>query len=132
MAIARDPRPPRFARLNHPNPADEYDLPVPRFTVDEHYTGRVPPRMVTFFRLNNNINEEFLRNEIHSRIYGAKEPTEIEKIRVYWHDKRHLGLGKASFRTIQMAKLCAKELDGVSIMGSRIGAVIDPKAGYKM
>ena len=34
------------------------------------------------------------------------------------------------FRTVQMAKLCAQKLDDISIMGNRIGAVIDPKADY--
>ena len=124
--LSRDPRPPRFARLGRH--VEEVELAVPRFTVDEHYTGPVPPRMVTFFRLNNNIDEDFLKSEVYSRVPGSKEPHEIEKIRVYSHEKRHLGLGKVTFRTVQLAKLCATELDGVSIMGSKIGAVIDPKA----
>ena len=84
--------------------------------------------MVTLFRLNNNIDEDFLRNEVYSRVPGSREPHEIEKIRVYSHEKRHLGLGKVTFRSIHMAKLCARVLNGVSIMGSKIGAVIDPKA----
>ena len=37
--------------------------------------------MVTLFRLNNNIDEDFLRQEVFSRVYGSKEPNEIEKIK---------------------------------------------------
>ena len=39
------------------------DLPVPRFAIDENYTGPVPPRIVTLFRLNNNIRDDFLHEE---------------------------------------------------------------------
>ena len=42
LAVARDPRPPRFARMGRH--IEDCDLPVPRFQVDEHYTGPVPPR----------------------------------------------------------------------------------------
>lgn len=37
--------------------------------------------MVTLFRLNNNIDEDFLRQEVFSRVYGSREPNEIEKIK---------------------------------------------------
>jgi hypothetical protein len=131
MATLRDPRPSRFARMSA-RQLEECDLPVPRFTVDEHYTGPVPPRMVTFFRLNNNIDEEFLRNEVYSRVPGANQPSEIEKIRVYWHENRHLGLGKVTFRAVQLAKLCANEMDGVSIMGSKIGKAFNLTVSLKL
>ena len=41
--------------------------------------------------------------------------------------RHHLGLGKLAFRSVVVAKRCEEELNGVSIMGSKIGAVIDPR-----
>ena len=105
---------------------EEFDLPVPRFTIDDNYTGQVPPRIVTLFRLNNNISQEFLHQEVCQRVEGARE--EIEKVKVYYDKNRHLGLGKIAFSSVQIAQKCARELNEISIMGSKIGAVIDPRA----
>lgn len=120
----RDPRKPRFGF--EATIAEEFDLPVPRFAIDDNYTGQVPPRIVTLFRLNNNISQEFLHQEVCQRVEGARE--EIEKVKVYYDRNRHLGLGKIAFASVQIAQKCAKELNNVSIMGSKIGAVIDPRA----
>jgi len=119
----RDPRKPRFGfetTLDEP-----LMLSVPRFAIDDHYTGPVPMRIVTVFRLNNNISQKFLHDEVCRRVEGARD--ELDKIRVYYDGARHLGLGKIAFRSVAVATRCADELDGVSIMGSKIGAVIDPR-----
>lgn len=120
----RDPRKPRFGF--EASIGEEFDLPVPRFTIDDNYTGQVPPRIVTLFRLNNNISQEFLHQEVCQRVEGARE--EIEKVKVYYDKNRHLGLGKIAFASVQIAQKCARELNEISIMGSKIGAVIDPRA----
>ena len=123
MQSVRDPRKPRFGfetTLDEP-----LMLSVPRFAIDDHYTGPVPMRIVTVFRLNNNISQKFLHDEVCRRVEGARD--ELDKIRVYYDGARHLGLGKIAFRSVAVATRCADELDGVSIMGSKIGAVIDPR-----
>ena len=72
------------------------------------------------------VSQEFLHQEVCQRVEGARE--EIEKVKVYYDRNRHLGLGKIAFASVQIAQKCAKELNNVSIMGSKIGAVIDPRA----
>ena len=68
MNSVRDPRKPRFGfetTLDEP-PV----LSVPRFAIDENYTGPVPKRIVTVFRLNNNISQQFLHDEVCRRVEG--------------------------------------------------------------
>lgn len=74
---------------------------VPRFAIDENYTGPVPKRIVTVFRLNNNISKQFLQDEVCRRVEGARD--ELEKVRVYYDNNRHLGLGKIAFRSVAVA-----------------------------
>jgi len=126
LSNPRDPRPPTFGFSEN---KEILDLPVPRFLVDQYYVGPVPPRMVTLFCLNDNIQEGFLRQEIQLRMPELKKNTkEIEKLKIYFSDNgRHLGLAKVSFRTVRLAKRCESKLNGVPMMGSKIGAVIDPK-----
>ena len=99
---------------------------MPRFVIDDNYTGPVPQRIVTLFRLNNNIGRQFLEDEVCRRVEGARD--DLEKVKVYFDQNRHLGLAKIAFSTVAIAQKCAKELNNVSIMGSNIGAVIDPRA----
>ena len=124
IQTVRDPRRPRFG---FEATIDELvDQPVPRFIIDDNYTGPVPPRIVTLFRLNNNIRQQFLHDEVCRRVDGARE--DIEKVKVYFDHNKHLGLAKIAFSTVAIAQKCATELNNVSIMGSTIGAVIDPRA----
>ena len=44
-------------------------------------------------------------------LLGARE--EVEKVRVYYDNHRHLGLGKIAFRSVAVATRCAIQLDGV-------------------
>ena len=80
LSNPRDPRPPTFGFSEN---KEILDLPVPRFLVDQHYVGPVPPRMVTLFCLNDNIQEGFLKQEIQLRMPELKKNTkEIEKLKV--------------------------------------------------
>ncbi|XP_078483562.1 uncharacterized protein LOC101243241 isoform X1 [Ciona intestinalis] len=115
----RDPRA-RVSRLW--SRKERIDLPVPRYKVDENYTGDVPPREVTFSKLNDNITKQFMEQMCSK--YGK-----LERVRVYHHPKtnKHMGLAKVVFASIKSASMCISNLHQTSIMGNIINAEIDSK-----
>ena len=67
-----------------------FSFPLLQF--DVYYVGAILPKEVTFTNLNNNINNEFIRNMCAQ--FG-----QVEDAKVYFHPKtkKHLGLGKVCF-----------------------------------
>ncbi|XP_030000084.1 histone-lysine N-methyltransferase SETD1B-like [Sphaeramia orbicularis] len=113
-------RDPRICRLW--SKSNITDLLVPKFKVDECYVGPVPPKEVTFSRLNDNVREDFLRNMCEK--YGHVEEVEI------FHNpknKKHLGVARVVFDTVKAAKDAVEHLNQTSVMGNIIHVEIDTK-----
>ncbi|XP_024131428.1 histone-lysine N-methyltransferase SETD1B-A isoform X1 [Oryzias melastigma] len=111
---------PRVCRLWSKN--TKSDLSIAKFKIDEWYIGPVPPREITFSRLNDNVNATFLRQICEK--YGS-----IEEVEICYHPntKKHLGLAKVEFDTVKAAKEAVKHLHQTSVMGNIIHVEIDPK-----
>ncbi|XP_060752052.1 histone-lysine N-methyltransferase SETD1B-A isoform X2 [Tachysurus vachellii] len=105
----------------------ETDLPVPKFKIDECYVGRVPPKEVTFARLNDNIREGFLSDMCQK--YG-----EIEQVEILYNpkNKKHLGIAKVVFGSVKAAKDAVQNLHNTSVMGNIIHAELDPKGENRL
>ncbi|KAK3521499.1 hypothetical protein QTP70_007424 [Hemibagrus guttatus] len=105
----------------------ETDLPVPKFKIDECYIGRVPPKEVTFARLNDNIREGFLSDMCQK--YG-----EIEEVEILYNpkNKKHLGIAKVVFGSVKAAKDAVQNLHNTSVMGNIIHAELDPKGENRL
>ncbi|XP_023249743.1 histone-lysine N-methyltransferase SETD1B-A-like [Seriola lalandi dorsalis] len=113
----RDPRICRLWSKSHKS-----DLSVPKFKVDEWYVGPVPPKEVTFSRLNDNVREAFLTNM-------CKKYGNIEEVEIFYNPKnrKHLGIAKVIFDTVRAAKGAVQHLHQTSVMGNVIHVEIDPK-----
>uniref|UniRef100_A0A8C5NCK1 Histone-lysine N-methyltransferase SETD1B-A-like n=1 Tax=Gouania willdenowi TaxID=441366 RepID=A0A8C5NCK1_GOUWI len=118
-------RDPRIGRLW--TKYKETDLPVPKFKIDECYIGPVPPKEVTFARLNDNIREGFLTDM-------CKKFGEIEEVEIMYNpkNKKHLGIAKVVFESVKSAKLAVKALHKTSVMGNIIHVELDPKGENRL
>ncbi|XP_068562232.1 histone-lysine N-methyltransferase SETD1B-A isoform X2 [Cebidichthys violaceus] len=120
--IVRDPR---IGRLW--TKYKETDLPVPTFKIDECYIGPVPPKEVTFARLNDNIREGFLSDM-------CKKFGEIEQVEILYNpkNKKHLGIAKVVFENVKAAKVAVQSLHKTSVMGNFIHVELDPKGENRL
>ncbi|XP_040914387.1 histone-lysine N-methyltransferase SETD1B-A isoform X2 [Toxotes jaculatrix] len=120
--IVRDPR---IGRLW--TKYKETDLPVPKFKIDECYIGPVPPKEVTFAKLNDNIREGFLTDM-------CKKYGEIEEVEILYNpkNKKHLGIAKVVFETVKAAKVAVQSLHNTSVMGNIIHVELDPKGENRL
>ncbi|XP_059214705.1 histone-lysine N-methyltransferase SETD1B-A isoform X2 [Centropristis striata] len=120
--IVRDPR---IGRLW--TKYKETDLPVPKFKIDECYIGPVPPKEVTFARLNDNIREGFLNDM-------CKKFGEIEEVEILYNpkNKKHLGIAKVVFENVKSAKVAVQSLHKTSVMGNFIHVELDPKGENRL
>ncbi|XP_038589881.1 histone-lysine N-methyltransferase SETD1B-A isoform X1 [Micropterus salmoides] len=120
--IVRDPR---IGRLW--TKYKETDLPVPKFKIDECYIGPVPPKEVTFARLNDNIREGFLTDM-------CKKFGEIEEVEILYNpkNKKHLGIAKVVFESVKAAKVAVQSLHDTSVMGNIIHVELDPKGENRL
>uniref|UniRef100_A0A671KVT3 Histone-lysine N-methyltransferase SETD1B-A-like n=1 Tax=Sinocyclocheilus anshuiensis TaxID=1608454 RepID=A0A671KVT3_9TELE len=120
--IVRDPR---IGRLW--TKYKETDLPVPKFKIDECYIGRVPPKEVTFAKLNDNVREGFLTDM-------CKKFGEIEEVEILYNpkNKKHLGIAKVVFGTVKAAKDAVQNLNNTSVMGNIIHVELDPKGENRL
>ncbi|XP_041666393.1 histone-lysine N-methyltransferase SETD1B-A isoform X3 [Cheilinus undulatus] len=118
-------RDPRIGRLW--TKYKETDLPVPKFKVDECYIGPVPPKEVTFARLNDNIREGFLTDM-------CKKFGEIEEVEILYNpkNKKHLGIAKVVFESVKAAKVAVQSLHDTSVMGNIIHVELDPKGENRL
>lgn len=82
----------------------------------------MPPKEVTFARLNDNIREGFLTDMCQK--YG-----EIEEVEILYNpkNKKHLGIAKVVFGSVKAAKDAVQNLHNTSVMGNIIHAELDPK-----
>ncbi|XP_038143202.1 histone-lysine N-methyltransferase SETD1B-A-like [Cyprinodon tularosa] len=98
------------------------DLLLPKFKIDEWYIGPVPPKELTFCRLNDNVRETFLTNMCQK--YGK-----VEEVEIFYNpnNKKHLGVAKVIFDSVRAAKNAMEHLHQTSVMGNIIHVEIDPK-----
>ncbi|KAM6943973.1 histone-lysine N-methyltransferase SETD1B-A-like [Lycodopsis pacificus] len=113
-------RDPRVCRLW--SKCTKTDLLISKLKFDEWYVGPVPPKEVTFSRLNDNVRETFLTNMCNK--YGN-----IEDVEIFYNpkNKKHLGVAKVVFDTVRAAKEAVQHLHQTSVMGNIIHVEIDPK-----
>uniref|UniRef100_A0A671RMS5 Histone-lysine N-methyltransferase SETD1B-A-like n=1 Tax=Sinocyclocheilus anshuiensis TaxID=1608454 RepID=A0A671RMS5_9TELE len=113
--VVRDPRIARFwTKFN------EADFPLPKFKVDEDYVGA--PKELTFARLNDNIRDGFLSEM-------CKHFGEVQDLKVLYNpkNKKHLGIAKVVFESVNAANNAVKNLHNTSVMGNNIHVEFDPK-----
>ncbi|KAG8456090.1 hypothetical protein GDO86_002042 [Hymenochirus boettgeri] len=118
-------RDPRIGRIW--TKTKELDLPVPKLKIDEFYVGPVPPKQVTFAKLNDNIRENFLGEM-------CKKYGEVEEVEILYNpkNKKHLGIAKVMFSTVKGAKDAVKHLHNTSVMGNIIHVELDTKGETRM
>ncbi|XP_031433446.1 histone-lysine N-methyltransferase SETD1B-A isoform X2 [Clupea harengus] len=118
-------RDPRIGRLW--TKYKETDLPVPQFKIDDSYIGPVPPKEVTFARLNDNIREGFLKDM-------CKKFGDIEEVEILYNpkNKKHLGVAKVVFENVKSAKDAVQNLHNTSVMGNMIHVELDPKGENRL
>lgn len=94
--------------------------------IDEFYVGPVPPKQVTFAKLNDNIRENFLRDM-------CKKYGEVEEVEILYNPKtkKHLGIAKVVFATVRGAKEAVQHLHSTSVMGNIIHVELDTKGERK-
>lgn len=104
----------------------ELELSVPKFKIDEFYVGPVPPKQVTFAKLNDNIRENFLRDM-------CKKYGEVEEVEILYNPKtkKHLGIAKVVFATVRGAKEAVQHLHSTSVMGNIIHVELDTKGEWR-
>lgn len=90
--------------------------------IDDCYIGPVPPKEVTFARLNDNIREGFLSDM-------CKKFGDIEEVEILYNpkNKKHLGIAKVVFGTVKSAKEAVHNLHNTTVMGNIIHVELDPK-----
>ncbi|XP_077149231.1 histone-lysine N-methyltransferase SETD1B [Ranitomeya variabilis] len=118
-------RDPRIGRIWTKN--KEVDLPVPKLKIDEFYVGPVPPKQVTFAKLNDNIRENFLGDM-------CKKYGEVEEVEILYNpkNKKHLGIAKVIFATVKGARDAVKHLHNTTVMGNVIHVELDTKGETRM
>ncbi|XP_071999703.1 histone-lysine N-methyltransferase SETD1B isoform X1 [Engystomops pustulosus] len=118
-------RDPRIGRIWTKN--KEIDLPVPKLKIDEFYVGPVPPKQVTFAKLNDNIRENFLSDM-------CKKYGEVEEVEILYNpkNKKHLGIAKVIFATVKGARDAVKHLHNTTVMGNLIHVELDTKGETRM
>ncbi|KAK5871200.1 hypothetical protein PBY51_004092 [Eleginops maclovinus] len=117
-------RDPRVCRLW--SKCNKTDLLISKFKVDEWYVGPVPPKELTFSKLNDNVREAFLTNMCNK--YGN-----IEEVEIFYNpkNKKHLGIAKVVFDTVRAANQAVQHLHQTSVMGNVIHVEIDPKGEHR-
>lgn len=85
----------------------------------------MPPKEVTFARLNDNIREGFLTDM-------CKKFGEIEQVEILYNpkNKKHLGIAKVVFESVKAAKVAVQSLHDTSVMGNIIHVELDPKGKH--
>lgn len=85
----------------------------------------MPPKEVTFAKLNDNIRESFLTDM-------CKKFGDLEEVEILYNpkNKKHLGIAKVVFGTVKSAKEAVQSLNNTSVMGNKIHVELDPKGKW--
>ncbi|KAK0152100.1 Histone-lysine N-methyltransferase SETD1B-A [Merluccius polli] len=102
------------------------ELAVPKFKIDDCYVGPIPPKEVTFARLNDNVKEAFLTEM-------CKKYGQVDEVEIFYNPKtiKHLGIGKVIFDTVKAARDAVQHLHETSVMGNIIHVEVDPNGGNR-
>lgn len=118
----------KWGMLCFPLSSNVLQIPFPRVPcqIDEFYVGPVPPKQVTFAKLNDNIRENFLRDM-------CKKYGEVEEVEILYNPKtkKHLGIAKVVFATVRGAKEAVQHLHSTSVMGNIIHVELDTKGEWR-
>ncbi|KAK7086100.1 hypothetical protein SK128_010805 [Halocaridina rubra] len=100
------------------------DISVPRFKIDSDYVGSPPPLEVTIFNINDNIDRQFLHNEIVNKHQCGP----IEELEIFTHElsRKHLGVARLVFEEPESARMCVKKLNNATLMGKILQVFLDP------
>ena len=85
----------------------------------------MPPKEVTFAKLNDNIRESFLTDM-------CKKFGDLEEVEILYNpkNKKHLGIAKVVCGTVKSAKEAVQSLNNTSGMGNKIHVELDPKGKW--
>jgi len=117
--LVRDPRKQRLWIST-----DTVDLPIPRYQIDNNYVCEPPPIEVTIFNVNDNIDKQFLHNEI----VGKHNCGPVEELSIFTHEflHKHLGVARLLFQDAEAAANCVRKFNGSTLMGKKLHVFLDP------
>lgn len=84
-----------------------------RFKIDEHYVGEPPAVEITITNMNDNVDENFLRN-----LLQKCGPTEEQTIYRHTRTQRRLGIARIVFIDVKSARACIERYNQQSVMGN--------------
>lgn len=84
-----------------------------RFKIDEHYVGEPPAVEITITNMNDNVDENFLRN-----LLQKCGPTEEQTIYRHPRTQRRLGIARIVFIDVKSARACIERYNQQSVMGN--------------
>lgn len=84
-----------------------------RFKIDEHYVGEPPAVEITITNMNDNVDENFLRN-----LLQKCGPTEEQIIYRHPRTQRRLGIARIVFIDVKSARACIEKYNQQSVMGN--------------
>lgn len=84
-----------------------------RFKIDEHYVGEPPAIEITITNMNDNVDENFLRN-----LLQKCGPTEEQTIYRHPRTQRRLGIARIVFIDVKSARNCIERYNQQSVMGN--------------
>ncbi|XP_055308934.1 histone-lysine N-methyltransferase SETD1 [Sitodiplosis mosellana] len=118
QVILKDPRNAKAIRLRVR--LDPIELSVPRFKIDEHYVGEPPAVEITITNMNDNVDENFLRN-----LLTKCGPTEEQIIYRHPRTQRRLGIARIVFVDVKSARSCIEKYNQQSVMGNVMNVFYD-------
>lgn len=86
---------------------------ISRFRIDEHYVGEPPAVEITITNMNDNVDENFLRN-----LLQKCGPTEEQIIYRHPRTQRRLGIARIVFIDVKSARACIDKYNQQSVMGN--------------
>lgn len=84
-----------------------------RFKIDEHYVGEPPAVEITITNMNDNVDDNFLRN-----LLMKCGPTEEQIIYRHPRTQRRLGIARIVFVDVKSARTCIEKYNQQSVMGN--------------
>lgn len=84
-----------------------------RFKIDEHYVGEPPAVEITISNMNDNVDENFLRN-----LLQKCGPTEEQIIYRHPRTQRRVGIARIVFLDVKSARACIEKYNQQSVMGN--------------
>ncbi|CAL4066481.1 unnamed protein product, partial [Meganyctiphanes norvegica] len=117
--IVRDPRKPKIWKRS-----EVMDITLPRFKIDSDYIGPPPSLEVTIYNINDNIDRQFLHNEIALKHQCGV----IEELLIYNHElsQKHLGIAHIVFGEPDSARLCVRKFNNQTLMGKVLQVFLYP------